>query len=230
MAETNELRERLARLENPSANGGGAAAPSADDLDWFLFQSFPDCEVSPERFASLLPKYEHALRAGVPFDSELLYVRVLEIGGTAGGDARRAIARTVAERVLAGQLDSSDSIAAVRFAVRVLPDAVGMLDRLRSQPELRRLYWQMTVDFVLDERPLGEYLAVSYLRDDDPDAGPRLRDFPVPPEAQARLEEMFAPEACRRRLEEGFEEFAEPEERGMLLAAFESRVPGFRVG
>jgi hypothetical protein len=228
MNETSELRERLARMKDPSTNGGsGAFVPSEDDLDWFLFNSFPDCEVTPARFVELLPVYERALRAGSAFDTELLFVRMLEMGEPVTEDARASLACVAGERVLSGSLDSADAIAAVRFIVRTHPDPGAFLDHLLRDPALARLRWQITLDFVLDERSLDDYLAVSYLRDADPDAGPRLAGHPVSRDAWARLTEWLDPEASRRRLEQGFASFAETEEREGLREALRERAPGF---
>jgi hypothetical protein len=230
MAIDTELEARLARLTAPGSNGGPPALPSADDLDWFLFHSFPGCEVPAERFGSLLPVYERALREGASFDLELLFVRVLEVGDVIPAEARRALARAAVDRALAGGFDSSDAMAALRFAVRALPDEPAFLDRLARDPALEKLRWQLAVDFALDDRALEDYLAISYLRDGDPDIAPRLERFPVSPAARALLEKLFGEGGGRRRIEAGFDEFVDPDERAMLLEALEERIPGFRRG
>jgi len=229
-----ELRERLARIHRPSANGdeGAAdtAAPASDDLDWFLFRSFPECEVSPALFAELVPVYEKALRAGARFDHELLYVRTLELVDQVGIEAVRRIARAALERTLAGGFDPADAVAALRFALRTLPADEPFLDDVLGRPSLAGLRFQWTLDFVLDERDVAEYLALSYLRDDDPDTAGLLARFPVPPARLDRLARFFEADACRRRLAVGWEEHTAPEERHGLAAQIAERLPGFAPG
>jgi hypothetical protein len=227
MALDTEYEDRLSRVTAPASNGGSASLPAADDLDWFLFHSFPGCDVPAERFAELLPVYERALRAGAAFDVELLFVRVLESGEAVPPAARESLARAAAERVLARGFDSSDTMSAIRFVIRALPGETALLERVAEEPGLAGLRWQLALDFALDERSLGDYLAVSYLRDGDPDVAPRLERFPVSPAGRAGLERIFGSDGGRARIEAGFEEHADPEERAMLLEALAERFPGF---
>lgn len=219
-----EVEERIARLGAPG--NGASASYDADDLDWFLFHSFPGSEVGPDRLASLLPLYERAIAAGATFDVELLFVRTLELGDAVPAASRTSLARAAVRRALDGGFDSADAIAAIRFGLRTLPDA-GFLDRLVEDPALEGLRFQLTVDFTLDERDLADYLALSYLRDEDPDAGPLLAGFPVPAPARERLAAFFAEPACRARLRDGFERWTDPEERPTLVRALEEKLPGF---
>ncbi|MFN8177891.1 MAG: hypothetical protein U0167_08185 [bacterium] len=222
-----EIEERLARLRGASGNGAASVAPEADDLDWFLFHSFPGCDVEPAQLAALLPVYERALATSAAFDFELLFVRVLELRDAIAPDAREGIARAAARRVLAGGFDPADAIAAIRFAARALADVDAFLDRLLADEACASLRFQLSVDFVLDERELADYLALSYLREGDPDASPLLAAFPVAKGAEARLARFFDQAACRRRIEEGWSRFCEPAERAMLLQALQSKFPGF---
>jgi hypothetical protein len=220
-----EIAERTGRL-TASGNGASSGAFAADDLDWFLFHSFPGSEVDPARLGALLPVYERALAAGAAFDVELLYVRALELGDAVPAETRVSIARAAVRRALAGGFDAADAIASLRFALRVLP-ADEFLDRLLADASCERLRFHLTADFVLDERGLDDYLALSYLREGDPDADPVLARFPVPPRARERLAEFLAEAACRRRLEAGFARWTDPEERPTLLAALGEKLPGF---
>jgi hypothetical protein len=199
-----EIAERLARLRGASGNGATSSAPHADDLDWFLFHSFPGCDVEPTRFASLLPLYERALAAGTTFDFELLFVRLLELRDAVPAEARCSVARSALRRAIEEGFDPADAIAAIRFAIRVLPDADAFLDRLLTDEACARLRFHLTVDFVLDERELDDYLALSYLREGDPDAASVLEAFPLMPGAQRRLATLFEEGCLSGRLEEGW--------------------------
>ena len=227
MAQDTGFEDRLARMTTPGSNGGNPVLPAADDLDWFLFHSFPGCEVPADRFAGLLPVYERALRAGTAFDVELLFVRVLEVGDVVPVDVRQSLARAASGRALERGFDSSDAMSVIRFVIRAFPSETTFLDRLMDDPGLERLRWELAVDFALDDRSLDDYLAVSYLRDGDPEVVSRLDSFPVMPAARERLEILLGADGGRRRIEAGFEEFAEPAERAMLLEALAERFPGF---
>jgi hypothetical protein len=80
---------------------------------------------------------------------------------------------------------------------------------------------------VLDERELADYLALSYLREGDPDAEPLLASFPVGKGAEARLASFFDERACRRRLEDGWSRWCEPAEEELLRVALRSKFPEF---
>jgi hypothetical protein len=225
-ARADEIEERAARLRAASGNGQSPAHPDPDDLDWFLFHSFPGSDVEPARLVALLPHYERALARGASFDFELLYVRALEVGARASDDLRAAIARAAAERVLAGAFDAADAIAAIRFAIRVLPDDE-LVTRVVSDANQAKLRFDLTLDFLLDERELDDYLAISYLREGDPDADPVLARFPAREDAKRRLAALFEETACRRRVEEGWARWTEPAERPTLRAALRDRWPDF---
>lgn len=223
-----EIEERLARLRGASGNGATTASPDADDLDWLLFQSFPGCAVEPARFVTLLPAYQQAIASGVMFDFELLFVRLLELGDAVAADTRRQVARAALQRLLEEGFDPADAIAAIRFAIRVLPDVEQFLARLGGDEACARLRFQLTVDFVLDERELDDYLALSYLREGDPDAASVLEGFPLAPGVKDRLSALFEASACRARLEQGWTRWSEAEDRATLREALSSKVPGFR--
>jgi hypothetical protein len=199
-----ELQQRLLRLGLPSPNGGGRpdAAPSSDDLDWFLYESFPECAVPAETFVQLVPVYERALRAGATFDFELLFVRVVELAERIGTDGVQRIARAARDRLLEGGFEPLDGIAALRFALRALPEADPFLDELLQRPALESFRLQWTQDFVLDERGPREYFALSYLRDDDPETAGVLARFPVPASRVAKLESFLEEAATRARLDQ----------------------------
>jgi hypothetical protein len=222
-----ELRERLERVRAPSSNGAGGGAPATEDLDWFLFQSFPECAVPPGTFAELVPVYERALRGGARFDHELLFVRLLELHELVGEAAVRSIARAAVERVIAGGFEPAEAIAALRFALRALPPEDPFLDDVLGRPGLEGFRFRWTLDFVLDERGEREYLALSYLRDDDPATAPLMARFAVPAARREKLAAFFAEAACRERLERGWEEVTRPEERAALSDALRERLPGF---
>ena len=223
-----ELQERLQRVRPPSSNGAGAV-PATDDLDWFLFQSFPDCAVPAETFAELVPVYERALRAGAYFDHELLFVRLIELHELVGEAGVRAVARAAVERTLSGGFEPAEGIAALRFAMRTLPETDQFLDDVLSRPALEAFRFRWTVDFVLDERGESEYLAVSYLRDDDPATAPLMKNFAVPAARREKLAAFFAPDACRQRLQEGWAAVTRPEERDALAESLKARLPGFAL-
>lgn len=220
MLDAAETQARLARL----APAETSELPETDDLDWVLFHSFPDCEVAPADFAASLPHFERALRAGVSFDYELLFVRTLEVGSAIAPTPREDLARAAIDRTLAGAFEPAEAMAAIRFVARVLPESDAFFARLFAEESLAELRWQISADFALDERELDDYLAVSYLRDADPDAGPRLESFPVGAEAKAQLERFLAADAVRVRLADGFARFADPAERDMLRDAFRERL------
>lgn len=229
-----ELRQRLDRIHDASPDGDegteSAAAPTADDLDWFLFRSFPECEVSPAVFAELVPVYEKALRAGARFDHELLYVRVLELVDHVGIEGVCRIARAALERALSGGFDPADAVAALRFAIRTLPAEDPFLGDVLTRPSLAGLRFHWTLDYVLDDRDVNEYVALSYLRDDDPDTAALLAKFPVPPGRLEHLSSFFEADACRERLEADWDAQTAPEEREPLAAQVAERLPGFAPG
>ncbi len=227
-ARVDETDERIARLRAFRHNG--ATTPSADDLDWVLFHSFPGSEVEPARLVELIPIYADAVERGGGFDFELLFVRVLELGDSISADTRTALARTAARRTLGGDFDPADAIAAVRFVIRALPRWEELVDPLITDPRAGRLRFDLTVDFVLDERDLDDYLALSYLREGDPDAAPVLARYPVPKDAKARLADFFEDSACRRRVQEGWSTWADVAERPTLLEALRSLWPSFAPG
>lgn len=222
-----ELRDRLDRVRASSSNGAGGGAPSTEDLDWFLFQSFPECAVPADTFAELVPVYERALRAGAYFDHELLFVRLLELHRTVGEGAVRSVARAAVERTLAGGFEPAEAIAALRFAMRALPEEDPFLDEILTRPDQEAFRFRWTVDFVLDERGEREYLAVSYLRDDDPATAALMARFAVPAARREKLAAFFAPEACRERLRSGWAAVTRPEERQALAQSLMHRLPGF---
>jgi hypothetical protein len=131
-------------------------------------------------------------------------------------------------RLLDDGFDPADAIAAIRFAIRVLPDAETFVQRIAEDEACARLRFLLSVDFELDERELDDYLALSYLRDGDPDAAPVLGGFPLASGVLPRLAALFEEGACRRRLEEGWETFTAPDERPTLLEALREKLPGFR--
>ncbi|MEZ5064163.1 MAG: hypothetical protein R3B81_05480 [bacterium] len=227
--ESRESFERVVALAETRRNGAPALA-DVDDLDWCLFHSFPDCELTPKDFARTLPAFTAALEAGVNFDLELLFVRALEIGEAASAESRAALARAALARLAAGALDSSDAIATVRFAIRTVPAGEEPLARLLDTPALEALRWQMSVDYVLDERSLEDYLAMSYLRDTDPDAVRLLERFPIPAAHREQLAAFFADDACRARIAAGFGSFADPAESGLLREGLAERLPGLALG
>lgn len=222
-----ELRDRLERVRAPASNGHGHDAPATEDLDWFLFESFPECAVPPETFVELVPVYEHALRAGARFDHELLFVRALELHDRIGEARVRSIARTAVDRVLEGGFEPAEAIAALRFAVRALPPEDPFLDEVLQRDDLAAFRFRWTLDFVLDERGSREYLALSYLRDDDPATAPLMARFAVPPARMEKLAAFFGTEACRARLEAGWTAGTDARERTALAAAVKERIPGF---
>lgn len=230
-AETeSELRQRLERVRAPSSNGAGGGAPPTEDLDWFLFQSFPECAVPADTFVALVPVYERALRAGARFDHELLFVRMLELHERVGEAAVRSMARAAVERVLSGGFEPAEAIAALRFAVRALPAEDPFLDEVLERADQETFRFRWTLDFVLDERGEREYLALSYLRDDDPTTAPLMAKFAVPAAQREKLAAFFAPEACRERLQRGWTAATAPDERAALAAAVKERLPGFVAG
>ena len=197
-----DLQDRLERLRRPSANGSGAPRRDGEDLDWFLLRSFPDCGVSPELFVELVPVFVESIRNGISFDVELLYVRCLELGSRLGAEGLETVAEAGLRRAFDGGFDAADSLASIRFALRVIPGET-FLPRLLEDDDLEELRFRMTVDFVLDERDLGEYLAVSYLRDGDPEIGDRLAPYPVRESDREILEGFLDRDACRTRIERG---------------------------
>jgi hypothetical protein len=221
-----EVDERVARLRSSRGNGA-SATPSTDDLDWVLFHSFPGSEVEPARLIELIPLYADSLSRGAVFDFELLFVRVLELGASIPDETRIGLARAAAGRALAGRFDPADAIAAVRFVIRALPNSEDFLEQMATGADAARLRFDLTVDFLLDERDLGDYLALSYLREGDPDAEPVLARFPVPESARTRLAAFFEESACRRRVQEGWPSWVEEAERATLLEALRALWPNF---
>lgn len=221
----NELSRRLARMRSPSSNGDGA--PATEDLDWFLFQSFPECAVPPAKFAELVPVYARALRTGARFDYELLFVRVLELHDLVGSEGIRSVAHAAVARAFGGGFDPADAVAALRFALRALPADDGFLDDMLSRADLASLRFQWTLDFVLDEREPADYLTLSYLRDDDPATASLLEAFPIAPGRARTVAAFLADEECRARLEAGWETETSTEERAALAAALREKLPGF---
>ncbi|MGQ0721381.1 MAG: hypothetical protein ACT4PE_07405 [Candidatus Eiseniibacteriota bacterium] len=194
-----ELEQRLARLGAVSANGGGRAdaAPSTDDLDWFLYESFPECAVPAETFVGLVPLYERALRTGASFDFELLFVRVVELAHRIGKDGVLRVAWAARDRLLDGRFEPQEGIAALRFALRALPEDDPFLDEVLQRESLAAFREEWALDFMLDERGPAEYFALSYLRDDDPETAEVLACFPVPASRAAKLAAFL--DAAERR-------------------------------
>jgi hypothetical protein len=184
---SSELARRLLRLGTPWG-GRPDALPTADDLDWFLYESFPECAVPAETFAQLVPVYERALRAGATFDFELLFVRAVELVGLIGGDGLLRLARAARDRLLDGGFEPHDGIAALRFTVRVLPEDDAFLDEVLGRSSLASFRREWTQDFALDARGPREYFALSYLRDDDPETAGVLARFLIPASRAAKLE------------------------------------------
>lgn len=222
-----EIEERIARLGK--SGNGQSPAPDSEDLDWLLFHTFPGSDMAPARLAELLPRFTRALEGGVAFDFELLYVRALELDAVIPDAARAALARAAVRRALAGGFDPADAIAAVRFALRVIP-AGEFLPAFLEDPAQERFRFHLTADFTLDERSLRDYLALSYLRDGDRDADRILTRYPVPTAAAAALAVFLEEGACRRRLEAGFAAWADPDERDMLAHALAEKLPGIALG
>jgi hypothetical protein len=222
-----ELRERLARVSVPSSNGGAGTVPAPDDLDWFLYESFPECQVPLATWLELLPVYGRALRAGAAFDFELLFVRVLEHADRVGQAAIGALARAARDRLLGGGFEPPDGIIALRFLLRALPAEDGFLDDVLTRDAHAAFRFLWTLDFVLDERGATEYFALSYLRDEDPDTAVILARFPVPESRRAALESFLAPDACRRRLEDGWCRCVPDDERYAAREAVRVRIRDF---
>jgi hypothetical protein len=209
---SSELSERLARLRAPDAS------PSGEDLDWFLFRSFPDCEVSATCFRELLPVYATALERGARFDFELLFVRAIELRDASCDETCVAIARAAAQRVLDAQLDPADAISALRYGSRVLPDPEAFWIDWTARGELARMRFEITLDFALDERGLDDYWTLAYLTNVAIDAA--VRD---------RIAAFFEEDACRARLEEGWRRWIEPSEEEFLASIVTARFPGLAI-
>lgn len=224
---TGEIEERIARL---GASGNGRSpAPDGEDLDWLLFHTFPGSDLEPARLASLLPRFTRALEDGIAFDFELLYVRALELDTVIPDAERAALARAALRRALAGGFDPADAVAALRFALRVIPPDE-FLTAFLADPAQERFRFHLTVDFTLDERSLEDYLALSYLRDGDRDADRVLARYPVPRAATDALAAFFEETACRRRLAAGFVAWVDADERDLLAQALVEKLPGIALG
>ncbi|HMB68437.1 MAG TPA: hypothetical protein VKU85_03975 [bacterium] len=226
-ATTQETRERVERLLAPPGNGHGA--PGGDDLDWILFRSFPRGAVDADTFARLVPTCVHALDSGAVFDHELLFVRLIEMADAcADGDLAEA-ARAAARRLLTGGFDPDETPAVVRFVVRALPDADDTLETLLRDPGHERLRFFLTADFLLDERDLPDYLALSYLRDSDPDAPAALTRHPVPDRLRERLARFLEPEVALDRIRTGWKRWASAAECDALRDGIAARWPHVRL-
>lgn len=218
-----EVRDRVASLLAPSGNGH--AATGGDDLDWVLFRSFPDGAVDAPTFAELVPIYAAALADGVAFDHELLFVRVVEMGASIPDADRRAVADAAAQRLSSPDFDPDETPAVVRFLVRVPPTSADALTSLLKSPVHERLQFFLTTDFVLDERDLDDYLALSYLRDSDPDSPVALSRFPVPGDAREQLVRFFSEEETVPRIQAGWRRWPTEAERPTLRRGFAVRLP-----
>lgn len=192
------------------------AVPSGEDLDWFLFRSFPNCEVSPSCFRELLPAYVPAIERGVRFDFELLYVRAIELRDDSCRAACVAIAHAVAKRTLDAGFDAADTIAALRYCSRSLPDPGTFWNEWTKRPALARRRFEVTLDFVLDERELDDFWTLGYLPYVAPDA-----------EVRRRIGDFFSEEACRARLERGWDGWVDHAEGAFLVGVVTARIPGF---
>ncbi len=212
----------LERLRDAAVQGRAA---TADDLDWVLFRSFPGCEIAVGALAELAPAYVEAVRSGTPFDRELLFVRLLEAGDALPDAFRRDVARAAADRLLEGVDDPDDDIPVLRYVLRTSPDAEDLVGRLILDPALDAFRFTLTLDFALDERELDDYLAVSYLRDGDPDSGPMLKPYPVPEGLRRELALWFGGPALCARLESGWLRHTDAAERDSLRRGLEEKLP-----
>jgi hypothetical protein len=224
--EAHDVEQHIARLRGPASDGESA---DPGDLDWVLFRSFPGCEIGPETLAECAPAYVAAVRNHVVFDRELLFVRLLEAGDALPPAFRREVADAAAHRLLAGDYDPDDAIPVFRYVIRAAPDPDAVVVSVVTDPDLDALRFALTVDFALDERDLDDYFAVSYLRDGDPDSGPRLRAFPVPPGVRRELSLWLSEPAVRARLETGWTRHPDDAERERLRRGLEQKLPGLEL-
>jgi hypothetical protein len=206
-----------------------ANAPSRarDELNSALYESFPGGAVSATELEKQFPHFLTALRERIPFDHELLFVRILELSGRRAGIVGEALVREIAKRALEGGFSPGDTLAAMRLLARVLPAEDGFFERLFSIEALEQLRFEMTLDFAMDQRALAEYLALSYLRDGDPEAHDVLRGFPIPEPVRVRLEFFFDAEQCVRRLQFGWNRWIPAEQRESLRKWVRVKFPSF---
>lgn len=211
----------------PASPPPSLAADPRDAFDRLLFDSFPGGSVGPAEFERALPGFEKALRSGVPFDVELLFVRVVEASARAARLVGEGVVAAVRERALAGGFGPEETLAAARFLARVLPAEDDALVRLFTDPALEELQFAMSLDFVLDARDAQEYLALSYLHDADPAAAEALRGFPVPEAARRAWNTFFDASQCIERLRRGWIRRIPFAERAQLAAWVRERAPDF---
>ena len=204
-----------------------ATSRARDELNAALYESFPGGAVSAADLEKQFPLFLNALRERIPFDHELLFVRILEMSGRRAGIVGEALVREIARRAIEGGFSAGDTLAAIRLLARVLPAEDGFFERLFSIESLESLRFEMTLDFVTDQRDLEEYLALSYLRDGDPEAQEVLRGFPIPEPVRARLVSFFDPGECVKRLREGWSRWVPVEQRESLRKWIRTKIPSF---
>jgi len=209
-------------LVPPSAS---AISRARDELNAVLYDSFPGGSVSAADLERQFPLFLNALREHVPFDHELLFVRILELSGRRAGIVGESLVREIARRALEGGFSAGDTLAAMRLLARVLPAEDNFFEKLLSIEALDSLRFEMTLDFATDQRPLDEYLALSYLRDGDPEAEEVLRGFPIPAPVRSRLETFFHPEQCAARLRAGWSRWIPSEQSESMRNWIRGKIP-----
>jgi hypothetical protein len=198
-----------------------------DELNAALYASFPGGSLAAADLEKYFPAFLKALRDRVSFDHELLFVRILELSGRRGGMVGEELVREIAHRALEGGFTAEDTLAAMRLLARVLPAEDEFFERLFTIEALESLRFEMTLDYVTDQRDLGEYLALSYLREGDPETRDVLGGFPISEPVRARIESFFDPERCAQRLCEGWNRWAPSEQRDSLKEWIRGKIPNF---
>jgi len=198
-----------------------------DELNAALYESFPGGSVSPADLESRFPTFLKALRDRVPFDHELLFVRILELSGRRAGITGEELVREIARRALEGGFSAGDTLAAMRLLARVLPAEDEFFEKLFAIEALEPLRFEMTLDYFTDQRDLVEYLALSYLREGDPETQDVLGGFPISEPVRARIESFFDPERCAQRICEGWSRWAPLEQRDSLKEWIRAKIPNF---
>jgi len=206
----------------PFAN---ATSRARDELNAVLYDSFPGGVVSEADLERKFPLFLNALREHIPFDHELLFVRILELSGRRAGIVGEALVREIARRALEGGFSAGDTLAAMRLLARVLPAEDNFFERLLAIEALDLLRFEMTLDFAADQRGLEEYMALSYLRDGDPEAQEVLRGFPIPAPVRSRLESFFHPEQCAARLRAGWSRWIPSEQSETMRNWICGKIP-----
>lgn len=204
-----------------------ATSRARDELNAVLYASFTGGSVSAADLERQFPQFLSALRERIPFDNELLFVRILELSGRRAGIVGESLVRETARRALEGGFSAGDTLAAMRFLARVLPAEDGFFERLFSVEVLEPLRFEMTLDFVTDQRDLEEYLALSYLRDGDPEAQEVLRGFPIPEPVRSRIEHFFSADQCAQRLRSGWNRWVPAEQSETLRRWIRAKLPRF---